>query len=552
MESIGGELEYMAPRPFGGDQLEALRSISTERRYRAGDYLLRVGDPYDRFVVILEGQVQAIDAFTEEPIEDAVMNPGQFIGELAFLNAGTSTLPLRAAVDTVTLEAPRDAMLELMARVPEIGDHVLTVFAARRRALFEEGESAVKLIGAEVDPAVQRVAIFLSRNRIPFRSFELDEQGEEALAACSIAAHQPAVIMGKGHPILDPTPRKVAALLGLDLSTCRPEQFDLLIVGGGPAGVAAAVYAGSEGLKALVIEDSAIGGQAGTSSRIENYMGFPTGISGADLIFRGQIQAMKFGTRFAMPRAVRHLEKVEEGFCATLDGGDTLCARAVLVATGVQYRRLPVPRIEEFEGAGIYYAATEMEARFCRETEAVVVGGGNSAGQAAMYLSRFARHVHVLVRGPDLASSMSAYLRSRLEADGRITIHYQAKLAAVEGEQHLSAVRLATPTGERILSCSALFLMIGAQPNTDWLSGLVDLDDRGFVKTGHNAGMQGDFETSQPGIFAVGDVRSGSVKRVASSVGEGSVVVSAIWSYLDTLGRAAPQPEVELAPTTSI
>jgi thioredoxin reductase (NADPH) len=364
MESIGGELEFMTPRPFGGEQLDAIRNISTERRYAAGEYVTRVGDPMDRFVVVVEGQIEVIDAFTEQPVEDAVMNPGQFIGELAFLNAGNNTIPLRAAVDTVTLEAPREAMLELMARIPEVGDHILTVFAARRRALFEEGESAIKLIGAEVDPAVQRVAIFLSRNRIPFQSYALDEQSEEALAACAIAAHRPAVVIGRGRMIDDPTPRKVAAILGLDLSTSDPEQFDLLIVGGGPAGVAAAVYAGSEGLKALVIEDSAIGGQAGTSSRIENYMGFPTGISGADLVFRGQVQAMKFGTRFAMPRAVRALEKVDDGFCATLDGGDTLCARAVLVATGVQYRRLPIPGLDRFEGAGVYYAATEMEARF--------------------------------------------------------------------------------------------------------------------------------------------------------------------------------------------
>ena len=547
MESIGGELEYMTPRPFGGEQLDALRSISREGRYKAGDYLLKVGDVYDRFIVIIDGRVEVVNAFTEEPIEDAVLNPGQFVGELAFLNAGNNTLPLRAAVDTTTLEAPREAMLELMSRVPEIGDHVLTVFAARRRALFEEGESAIKLIGAEVDPAVQRVAIFLSRNRIPFQSYELDEKSEEALAACSIAAHRPSVIVGKGHAVDAPTPRKVAALLGLDLSTSDPEQFDLLIVGGGPAGVAAAVYAGSEGLKALVIEDSAIGGQAGTSSRIENYMGFPTGISGTDLIFRGQVQAMKFGTRFAMPRAVRHLEKVDNGFCATLDGGDTLCARAVLVATGVQYRRLPVPRLEEVAGAGIYYAATEMEARFCRKTEAVVVGGGNSAGQAAMYLSRFANHVHVIVRGGSLASSMSAYLRSRLEADARITIHYQAQLAAVEGEQHLSSIRLNTPEGERTLDCSALFLMIGAQPNTGWLAGLVNLDDKGFVMTGADAGVSSDFQTSQPGIFAVGDVRANSVKRVASAVGEGSVVVSAIWSHLDASPALSEATEAALA-----
>ena len=549
MESIGGELQFMTPRPFGGEQLEALRGISAERRYSAGDYIMQVGEPLDRFVVVVDGRIEVVDAFTGDAVPDAVMNPGQFIGELAFLNAGTNTLPLRAAVDTVTLEAPRDAMLDLMSRVPEIGDHVLTVFAARRRMLFEEGFSAVKLIGAEVDPAVQRVAVFLSRNRIPFQSYELDEKSNEALAACAIAAHKPAVIIGKGRMIEEPTPRKVASILGLDLATTDPEQFDLLIVGGGPAGVAAAVYAGSEGLKALVIEDSAIGGQAGTSSRIENYMGFPTGISGTDLIFRGQVQAMKFGTRFAMPRAVRALEVVDGGFCATLDGGETLCSRAILVATGVQYRRLPIPGIERFEGAGVYYAATEMEARFCRETEAVVVGGGNSAGQAAMYLSRFARHVHVLVRGDDLASSMSAYLRSRLETDPRITIHYRAQLRSLEGESHLSRVRVDKSGADTAIDCSALFLMIGAQPNTAWLSDLVALDKNGFVQTGSTVGVTSDFETSQPGIFAVGDVRSGSVKRVASSVGEGSVVVSAIWAHLHNVERA---PIREIAPVPAI
>ncbi|GAA4721711.1 FAD-dependent oxidoreductase [Sphingomonas lutea] len=542
---MGGELRFMTPQPFAGEMLASLRDISSIRHYPAGTFVARVGDPLDRFVVVEEGEIEVVDPYTNERLVPSTLGPGQFMGELSFLNAGSVTLATRAAVDTRTLEAPRAAMLDLMARVPEIGDHVLTVFAARRRMQFEEGRSAIKLIGADADPAIQRIATFLSRNRIPFQSYDLDEKGDEARAACTIAEHKPAVIVGKGHPVDDPTPRKVAALLGLDLSTSDPEQFDLLIVGGGPAGVAAAVYAGSEGLKALVIEDSAIGGQAGTSSRIENYMGFPTGISGTDLIFRGQVQAMKFGTRFAMPRAVRRLEKAGDGFCATLDGGDTLCARAVLVATGVQYRRLPVPRIAEFEGAGVYYAATEMEARFCRETEAVVVGGGNSAGQAAMYLSRFANHVHVVVRGGSLASSMSAYLRSRLEADPRISIHYGAQLAGLEGAQHLSAIRLTTPDGERTLPCSALFLMIGAQPNTGWLSGLVDLDSKGFVKTGAAAGVASDFQTSQPGIFAVGDVRANSVKRVASAVGEGSVVVSAIWSHLDDAAQHAALSVVE-------
>ncbi|HEY6817134.1 MAG TPA: NAD(P)/FAD-dependent oxidoreductase, partial [Croceibacterium sp.] len=251
------------------------------------------------------------------------------------------------------------------------------------------------------------------------------------------------------------------------------------------------------------------------------------------------VQAMKFGTRFAMPRRVRSLARDGDGFCVTLDDGAVVCARSVLVATGVQYRRLPIARLEEFEGTGVYYAATEMEARFCRETEAVVIGGGNSAGQAAMFLSRAARHVHLLVRRSELVSTMSAYLRQRLEADPRITIHYGAELAGVDGDERLRAVVIERAGGTHRLDASALFIMIGAAPNTEWLSGLVELDGKGFVRTGAEVGARSAYETSLPGVFAVGDVRSGSTKRVASAVGEGSVVVSAIWTRLDELRQRA-------------
>jgi thioredoxin reductase (NADPH) len=247
---------------------------------------------------------------------------------------------------------------------------------------------------------------------------------------------------------------------------------------------------------------------------------------------------MKFGTCFAMPRRVEQLTRRDDGFCVTLDGGDELCARAILVATGVQYRRLPLDRLEQLEGAGVYYAATEMEARLCSETEAVVVGGGNSAGQAAMYLSRVAKHIHVLVRGASLAETMSAYLRERLEADPRITIHTHSQLEALEGDDRLQRVVVKRGADSMAIDCSALFIMIGAAPNTGWLSGLVKLDHHGFVRTGSDVGAGSSFATSCPGIFAVGDVRSGSVKRVASSVGEGSVVVSAIWSHVN-----APPPD---------
>ena len=335
--------------------------------------------------------------------------------------------------------------------------------------------------------------------------------------------------------VADPTPERIAQLFGLNRDLRDDEVFDVLIVGGGPAGVASGVYAGAEGLCALVIEDAAIGGQAGTSSRIENYMGFPTGIRGGDLVWRGEVQAMKFGTRFAMPRRVTKLEQLADGaFCTTFESGERVRGGAVIVAAGVQYRRLPINRLAEFEGAGIYYAATEIEARYCAGTQAVIIGGGNSAGQAAMYLSRSAKCVHLIVRGASLASSMSSYLSSRLEADPAITISYAAEVCALHGGDGLQAVTICSvETGDmRDIQTCALFIMVGAAPNTGWLEGLIDLDESGFVRTGYEVGATSSYETSHPGIFAVGDVRAGSVKRVASAVGEGSVVVSKVWEFL--------------------
>lgn len=515
MDSIGGDLTFMTPRPFAGDQLEAIRACATPCRYEAGEIVLDAGEPMTRFVLVDAGEIEVVDPLDGGRLMPSGLGPGQFLGELNFLSGGPMTLAMRASKPTRTLEIPREDMLQLMSDIPEIGDHVLTVFSARRRMIFEEGRSGVFIANPGGDPAIQRVASFLSCNRLPFK--EVD--GE------------PGVRFGN-RTIEQPTPRKLAQLYGLDLSPDMDCVRDLLIVGAGPAGVAAAVYAGAEGLSALVVEDNAIGGQAGTSSRIENYMGFPTGISGADLTFRGQVQAMKFGTCFAMPRRVERLERTEDGFCATLDEGDRVCARTVLVATGVQYRRLPLDRLADFEGAGVFYAATEMESRFCKQTEAIVVGGGNSAGQAAMYLSRVASRVHLLVRGTDLAQSMSAYLRERIEHDPRITVHYESELEQLDGDAHLEQVTVRGPSGSWAVGCRALFIMIGAAPNTDWLSGLVELDRAGFVLTGADAAAGSSYATSCPGIFAVGDVRSGSVKRVASSVGEGSVVVSAIWSHV--------------------
>jgi thioredoxin reductase (NADPH) len=540
MEALGENLETMPRVPLADHHVAALHRLGRIRTYAEGEVVVEAGDPMDSFVYVLEGEIEVVDPRSRNRLMESSIGPTQFMGEIAFLNAGANILPMRAAKPTRTLEVPRQAMLDLMARVPELSDHVIGVFSARRRRQFELKNSAVKLIGADRDAAVQKVEQFLSRNRIPFESLDLDGSDSETLTACNLTGHRPSVILGQDRVLDDPTPRKVAQYLHLDLDVCRETLYDLLIVGGGPAGVAASVNAGSEGLCALTIEDTAIGGQAGTSSRIENYMGFPTGISGADLVYRGQIQAMKFGTRFAMPRSVEGLTRRSDGtFCAQLDDGDEVCAKAVLVATGVQYRRLPLDRLEAFEGAGIFYAATDMEARFCHNTEAVVVGGGNSAGQAAMYLSRTATCVHIVVRGDSLAASMSNYLTQRLEADPAIQIHYDTEITDLHGEGHLEGVTFTTPQGDRVIDTRALFVMIGAAPNTGWLSGLVETDDRGFVKTGAQVGRETPYETATDGVFAVGDVRSGSVKRVASAVGEGSVVVSRIWSYLDRLAVPA-------------
>lgn len=536
MENIADDLSTMRRTPLLAEHVAAMRQIGTDKTYKRGDYLARLGEPMDRFVYIEEGEVEVVDPFGEERLLASTLGPTQFMGEISFLNGGAFTMPMRAATDTRTLEVPRAAMLDLMSKIPEMSDIVISVLAARRRRQVESDDAALILIGADRDPAIQCIASFASRNKIPFVSYDLgSDEAKESAKSCQVGHTHPAVIFGKDRYVDNPTPKEVARMLGLRQDIPEGMIADLLIVGGGPAGVAAAVYAGAEGIKALVVDELAIGGQAGTSSRIENYMGFPTGISGADLVWRGQIQAMKFGTCFSVPSQATALQTQDDGtFCITLDDGQTVCARAILVATGVQYQRLPLDRLEYYEGAGVYYAATDMEARFCRNTEAAVIGGGNSAGQAAMFLSRTARHVHVLVRGNSLAASMSDYLSSRLNADPKITIHYNCKVSELHGESGLTHITLDEGGDCRQIEVGALFVMVGAAPNTGWLSGLVDLDDKSFVKCGGD-GAPSPFSTSHPGIYAVGDVRAGSVKRVASAVGEGSVVISEVWRYLDEL-----------------
>lgn len=535
MESLAADLNTLVRTPLSDSHVAALRRIGEECHFPAGALLTRMGEPQTHFFYLLEGEAEAL---TPEGTRygGATLGPTQFVGEISFLNGGRTMLPTRAITDCRVLAVERGAMLTLMGHIPEMSDIIVTVFSARRRRMLESNDAALTLIGADVDRGIRQIAAFASRNRIPFRSLHLGDREACAVAeSCAILPDRPAVIFGKDTVLDNPTPHDVARLLGIDLTVGACDVFDVLIVGGGPAGISAAVYAGAEGLSALVVEDLTIGGQAGTSSRIENYMGFPTGISGADLCWRGEVQAMKFGTRFVVPRRAVSLVKRADGvFTVTLDDGTQVRARAIVIATGVQYRRLPLEHLEALEGAGVYYAATEVEARYCRGAQVVVIGGGNSAGQAAMFLCRGAAHVHVLIRGDSLAASMSSYLTDRLDNDAAITLHRNSEVCALYGETALEAVSIRnrlTGAEQRLDTCG-MFVMVGAAPNTDWLTGIVALDDKGFVLTGREQGGRSTYETSCPGIFAVGDVRSGSVKRVASGVGEGSVVISKVWEHV--------------------
>ncbi|MGQ0567389.1 MAG: FAD-dependent oxidoreductase [Gemmobacter sp.] len=533
MDHLAEDLKTMVRRPLTPDHVARLRRAGRSRDVAMGEILLRPGDPLDRFLYIEEGELELWDPAKQARVGVNTMGPGQFAAEIGFLNGGAMLNTLRAATAGRLTVVPRQAVLDLMAAVPEMSDIIVSVLAARRRAMLDMGVSGITVVGPAGDRQVRAVAAFAARNRMPIRLVDpTDKAAADLGEVCRFnPTARPHVILGETEVLPDMSPATLAARLGLAFDPGTARTFDVCIVGGGPAGVAAGVYAGAEGLSALVIEDMAVGGQAGTSSRIENYMGFPTGISGADLCWRGEVQAMKFGTRFAMPHRAVSLAPEGRDWCITLDNGARVLARAVVVSTGVEYRRLPLQGLEALEGAGIYYAATETEARWCRQSEVIVIGGGNSAGQAAMFLSRSAGHVHVLVRGASLAASMSSYLIGRLRQEANVSIHHHTQVRALVGDGRLEGVVIHDGLEGRdwTVNARAMFVMVGAQPNTGWLDGRVDTDRQGFILTG---GDRGQYATSCPGIYAVGDVRAGSVKRVASAVGEGSVVISEVWRHL--------------------
>ena len=521
------------------DQLANAARYGIQRNYASTTGLYRQGERAADFYIVLEGKVQTLWSDAISGDEHFIMlEPGEFSGELNLLNQRETLIAARALEGSSLLRIPRERLREFLIAEPDIGELVVRTIVQRRQWFVQIGVGGLALIADGDTGGSEKLARFLTANSYPYRVIDT-RRSSEAQACVQERdlqdADLPAVISGKWM-LKRPELRALANKLGISEDVREGITWDVLVVGAGPAGLATAVYAASEGLRTLVLDNYAAGGQAGTSSRIENYLGFSNGISGAELAKQAQVQAEKFGATVAICRTVTGIDCSEEPFLVSLDDDTTVAARAVVIATGARYRKLNVTGLERFEGSGVHYSATPIDARPCLGLPVVMVGGGNSAGQAAMFLSTRASHVHMLIRGPQLSNTMSDYLVQRIHASKAITLHPCSEVMALEGATHLSHVTWQSrTTGEKTrVEAEHLFAMIGADPCTTWLRDCVDLDASGFVRTSSGSEDRGTFETSVRGIFAVGDVRSGSVKRVASAVGEGSVVVAAIHRYLGT------------------
>jgi thioredoxin reductase (NADPH) len=530
--------------------ISALTARGHGRAVRAGEVLFAEGDRDIRFFVVLEGEIEIVEHSRGSPHTVAVHQAGGFTGDVHMLSGRAALVEGRAPRDGRVLQLSSAELRRAVDELPDLGETIVKAFLMRRTLLLGDGFQGVRIIGSRFSPEAHRLRDFATRNAIPFRFMDLetDEEADAILRQFNIPASATPIVMGAdGEWHSNPTIGQIGACMGLVSPMDEGHVYDLVVVGAGPAGLAASVYAASEGLDVMTADALAPGGQAGTSARIENYLGFPTGISGAELTQNALLQAQRFGARVTVPCTVKSLGIDGGEHVVTLTDGTRLRTRCVLVASGVSYRKLDVPNFAGFEGAGIYYAATDMEARLCRGEEVVVVGGGNSAGQAILHLAKYARRVHVLLRKADLGASMSRYLVDRVEGLGNVTIHRSCAVSGLEGNDRLGAVHVSNGGKEpQTIETGSLFLFIGADANTGWLRGCVELDRKGFVLTGtalpartaeserwRSAGRAPFLlETSLPGVFAAGDVRSGSVKRVASAVGEGSMAVSFVHAHI--------------------
>ena len=519
------------------DMLNRLEVCSTKMTCEAGRMLFRRGMRDVDMYVVLSGQLE-IDDVDEPGVEHviAIQRRGQFTGELDLLDNRPALVTCRAKIKTKVLRVDRSALRRLMRSDAEIAEVIMQACIGRRFDLIRHSSGGVLLVGLEHSADTIRLQRFLIRNGFPFQIVNAENNADADSLIRSFElnpAELPVVVLPDRTILRNPTNPQLADELELTDVRDFDKIYDVAIVGAGPAGLAAAVYSASEGLSTAIIEGAAPGGQAGTSSRIENYLGFPTGVSGQELSDRSQIQAQKFGARFLISREVSSISEEVGQHSLVLSDGETVRARAIIIATGAKYQRLSVPDYDRYEYQGIHYAATAMEAGLCQQDEVVVVGAGNSAGQAALFLSRTADRVHLLVRAKGLNATMSDYLIQRILASRSITLHFETEITALSGDDRLREVTWlskgsAEPETRHI---SNVFVMIGARPRSEWLSEVILRDSKGFIVTGLDAGSRSAFGTSLQGVFAVGDVRSGSVKRVASAVGEGSGVISEVHQY---------------------
>jgi thioredoxin reductase (NADPH) len=528
-------------------QLERLASRGRRRATQSGEILFRRGDRHCDFFVVLDGTVAIVDESVGEANVIAVIGPHRFLGELDLLTGEAAFTTAIVQEPGAVLAVPVEALRDLVAADTLLGDLILRATLVRRAILIELGVGFT-IVGSHYTPGLRRLREFAARNRLPHRFIDLDRDvgADRLVEELGVAPEDTPIVIWGEQVLRNPTNAELARVIGLPVPSAPGIVGDLVVVGAGPAGLAAAVYAASEGLVTLVLDAVAAGGQAGTSSRIENYLGFPAGISGGELAERARIQAEKFGAHLSIPAAATALEREDGYHVVRLDDGSAITGRAVVIATGAHYRKLDVPRIDDYEGTGVYYAATPVEAQMCFGEPVVVVGGGNSAGQAALFLSRRASNVSILIRGDDLAKSMSRYLADRIEHDPKVEVLRHAEVRELVGEGQLDEVVIEdNRTGLRtVLPARALFVFIGAEPHARWLDGEFALDRSGFVVTGADVDetrfphetkrARLPLETSRAGVFAVGDVRSGSIKRVASAVGEGSMAVRLVWEHLDT------------------
>ncbi|AWZ22797.1 cyclic nucleotide-binding protein [Rhodococcus pyridinivorans] len=538
------------------DQVATLEVGGTRRSVHTGEVLIREGAPSNDFFVILSGKVAVIDegAVDGERRILRVHGPGRFLGELGLLDGQVAFFTAEVIEDGEVLVVPAERVRALVAHDLVLSDLILRAYLVRRHLLIGLG-SGFRIIGSCYSPDTLRLREFAMRNRLPHRWIDLerDERAEQLLRSLGVAPEDTPVVIWHGEKVLrNPTNAELARIVGLPVPDSVPDAAqdvcDLVVVGAGPAGLAASVYGSSDGLNTVTLESIAAGGQASTSSRIENYLGFPAGISGSELAERAVIQAGKFGTRLLVSAEVTGLGSEGGHHVLQLADGGEIRARAVVLATGARYRKLEVPGIEALEGRSVYYAATHQEARLCGTDPVAIVGGGNSAGQATVFLADQVSHVHLLIRGGDLGKSMSRYLVDQIERHPRVTVHRNTEIRQVHGEKHLEEIVVEdNRTGDKArIRVHALFVFIGAMPHTGWLADAIALDDHGFVLTGVDAvparedGNQRidappsrTLETSRAGLFAAGDVRSGSVKRVASAVGEGAMAVRQIHEYFE-------------------